>query len=120
MSRIESLRRMYADRPDDSRLQFGLALEYLQAGRIEEGLELLEEYLATSDDEGNGWGRLASVYLEQEREDEAREAYRKGIEAARRHGHPTMAQEFEGALSELEGSEDGVDPRDSAEPEDGA
>lgn len=119
MSRIETLRRMYADRPDDARLQFGLALEYLQAGRTDEGVELLEEYLETSDDEGNGWGRLASVYLEQDRYDEAREAYRKGIEAARRHGHPTMAQEFESALSELEGPEDGVGPRDSVAPEGG-
>ncbi|MFP3947206.1 MAG: tetratricopeptide repeat protein [Gemmatimonadota bacterium] len=101
MSRIHVLRRMYARRPDDSRLQFGLALEYLQSGRTEEGVDLLEEYLDTSDDEGNGWGRLATVYREQNRVVEAREAYRKGIEAARRHGHPTMAEEFEEALAEL-------------------
>ncbi|MDX1566197.1 MAG: tetratricopeptide repeat protein [Longimicrobiales bacterium] len=101
MSRIDALRRMYQKRPDDSRLQFGLALEYLQSGRTEEGIDLLEEYLATADDEGNGWGRLAAAYLEQDREDEARKAYREGIEAARRHGHPTMAEEFEGALEEL-------------------
>jgi hypothetical protein len=37
------------------------------------------------------------------RDDEAREAYRKGIEAASRHGHPTMAEEFEDVL-------DGWDP----------
>jgi hypothetical protein len=34
------------------------------------------------------------------KEEEAREAYRKGIEAAYRHGHPTMAEEFEEVLEE--------------------
>lgn len=101
MRRIDALRRMYERRPDDSRLQFGLALEYLQAGRTDEGIDLLEEYLAASDDEGNGWGRLATAYLEQDRVQEAREAYGMGIEAARRHGHPTMAAEFEEARAEL-------------------
>jgi hypothetical protein len=46
---------MLGNRPHDSRLRFGLALEYLKAGRTEEGV----------------------------RED-----------AADRHGHPTMADEF--------------------------
>ena len=35
------------------------------------------------------------------RADEARAAYEQGVAAARRHGHPGMAQEFELAISEL-------------------
>lgn len=85
---------MLGNRPDDTRLRFGLALEYLKAGRTEDGVRELRRYLADAEDEGNGWGRLGAVLLEQGREQEAREAYRRGIEAAERHGHPTMAEEF--------------------------
>jgi Flp pilus assembly protein TadD len=85
---------MLGNRPDDTRLRFGLALEYLNAGRTDDGVRELRRYLADAEDEGNGWGRLGAVLLEQGRDEEAREAYRRGIEAATRHGHPTMAEEF--------------------------
>lgn len=101
--RIDALARMLEKRPDDSRLRFGLALEYLKADRVEEGVEQLRAYLEGTDDEGNAWGRLGEALRTLGREGEAREAYRKGIEAATRHGHPTMAEEFEAILGDLEG-----------------
>nr|MBA2669526.1 hypothetical protein [Gemmatimonadota bacterium] len=51
---------------------------------------------------GNAFGRLAAALLRLGREEEAREAYRRGIDAAYRHGHPTMAMEFEEALEEMD------------------
>lgn len=98
--RVAALERMLEKRPDDARLRFGLALEYLNAGRTDEGVEELRAYLASSDDEGNAWGRLGAELRRTGQEEEAREAYRKGIEAAYRHGHPTMAEEFEEVLEE--------------------
>ncbi len=96
--RVAALRKMLASRPDDARLRFGLALEYLGAGQIEEGVRELRAYLEASDDEGNAWGRLGAALRELGRETEARDAYERGVEAARRHGHPTMAAEFEEVL----------------------
>lgn len=96
--RIAALERMLETRPDDPRLRFGLALEYLNAERTDDGVRELRAYLALTDDEGNAWGRLGSILRAQGADDEAREAYRKGIEAAYRHGHPTMAAEFEEIL----------------------
>ena len=93
-SRLAALERMLGNRPDDSRLRFGIALEYMKAGRTEDGIRELRRYLAEADDEGNGWGRLGAVFMELDREEEAVEAYRRGVEAADRHGHPTMAEEF--------------------------
>ena len=95
---MAALQEMLERRPDDSRLRYGLAVEYLSAGRTEEGIRELRTYLEASDDEGNGWGRLGAALRETGREDEAREAYRTGIEAAERHQHPTMAEEFREVL----------------------
>ena len=99
--RLSALERMVSNRPDDSRLRFGLALEYLSAGRIEDGVGALRTYLSQTDDEGNGWGRLAAALLELGRNSEACEAYEKGIASALRHGHPTMADEFKVLLQEI-------------------
>jgi E3 SUMO-protein ligase RanBP2 len=92
---------MLGNRPDDSRLRFGVALEYLKAGRTEDGVRELRRYLGEADDEGNGWGRLGSALIELGRVEEAVEAYRTGIAAAERHGHPTMAEEFRETLEDM-------------------
>ena len=92
---------MLERRPDDARLRFGLAVEHLNSGELEAGVEELRRYLASTDDEGNAWGRLAAALDELGRTDDAREAYRRGIEAAHRFGHPTMAEEFEEELQGL-------------------
>lgn len=98
--RLAALERMLGNRPHDTRLRFGLALEYMSAGRTEDAVRELERYLAEADDEGNGWGRLGAALLDLGRDEEAREAYRRGIEAALRHGHPTMADEFREILTD--------------------
>ena len=98
--RIEVLERMLRSRPDDPRFRFGLALEYLNAGRTEDGVRELRAYLERADDEGNAWGRLGAALRRLGHEEEARDAYREGIEAARRHGHPTMAAELEAELGD--------------------
>jgi predicted Zn-dependent protease len=96
--RIAALRRMLEKNPADSRIRFGLAAEYEKMGDWQATADELARYLDATDDEGNAWGRLGRALRELGREDEAREAYRRGIEAAGRHGHPTMAAEFEEIL----------------------
>lgn len=96
--RLETLQRMARARPDDPRALFGLALEYERLERWEDAERELRVYLARADDEGNAWGRLARVLRRLGRDDEARDAYQRGIEAATRHHHPTMAADFEDEL----------------------
>jgi Flp pilus assembly protein TadD len=98
--RIEALRKMAAAHPNDPRPRFGLALELEKAGRMEDAVQALRDYLSIADDEGNAWGRLGAALRTLGRDDEAREAYRSGIAAATRHHHPTMVGEFEDILDE--------------------
>jgi predicted Zn-dependent protease len=94
---------MLEKRPEDTRLRFGIALEYLKAGRTEDGVRELRRYLDEAEDEGNGWGRLGAALDELGRHDEATEAFRRGIEAAELNGHPTMAEEFRDVLEGRDG-----------------
>jgi cytochrome c-type biogenesis protein CcmH/NrfG len=100
--RTAALRRMIEKNPADMRARFGLALEYEKQGRWDEVVEQLRAYLAATEDEGNAWGRLGHALHQLGQADEARDAYRTGIEVANRHGHPTMAMEFEEALQDLD------------------
>ncbi len=99
-ARIAALRKMAAAHPGDPRPRFGLALEMEKAGRWEDAVAELRAYLSLTDDEGNAYGRLGKALRHLGRDAEAKEAYRRGIDAANRHGHPTMAMEFEEVLEE--------------------
>ena len=70
---------------------------------MQEGIEALRAYLDATDDEGNAWGRLAAALERVGDTSGALDAWRRGIEAARAHGHPTMAEEFALELDRLEG-----------------
>ncbi len=98
--RTEALLKMAAAHPDDPRPRFGLALEYEKAADWEATARELRAYLALADDEGNAYGRLGHALRQLGHHEEAREAYRAGIAAAERHGHPTMSMEFEEILED--------------------
>jgi predicted Zn-dependent protease len=92
--RIEVFRQMLASDPGNSMVMFGLAKEYEKLGQHSEVIELLENYLTQADDEGNAYGVLANAYLQNGERERAIETYKRGIEAAMAHGHPSMANEY--------------------------
>ena len=101
-SRIDIFKQMLVGDPINSSILFGLAKEYEKAGQTPEMIETLERYLAISDDEGNAHGMLARAYAKAKQQEKARETYQRGIEAATKHGHPSMAEEYRTILeSEL-------------------
>ena len=97
-SRIDIFRMMLEGDPDNTTVMFGLAKEYEKAGRFDEMVEVLTDYLQRADDEGNAYGMLAAAYLKTNRADAARRAYERGAEVALAHGHPSMAQDFREAI----------------------
>ncbi|MDX2029644.1 MAG: tetratricopeptide repeat protein [Blastocatellia bacterium] len=100
-TRIELFRKMLTADPANSTVRFGLANELLKLDRFEEAAAELQAYLAGADDQGAAYGKLAQALERLGRIDEARDAYRQGIAAAQRHGHPGMASDFEMTLNEM-------------------
>lgn len=94
MDRIEVFEQMLRDDPSNSMVMFGLAKEYEKAGDHGKVIDLLENYLAGADDEGNAYGVLANAYLQNGNREKAVETYRKGIDVSMAHGHPSMANEY--------------------------
>ena len=102
-SRLDILRMMHESDPENTAVMFGLAKEYEKAGRWQDLIETLTEYLERADDEGNAYGMLASAYLKTGRREAARKAYERGAEVALAHGHPSMAEDYRVAVeSEFE------------------
>lgn len=95
---LESLKALVEKNPGNPLGLYGLANEYMKLEMYEEAIVQMKEYLRVKDDEGAVYRMLAEACLKLGRKDEAIEAYQKGIESANRHGHPSMAEEFEEAL----------------------
>lgn len=85
---------MLAADPSNTMVMFGLAKEYEKKGDHQRVIALLEDYLSRSDDEGNAYGVLAKAYLQSGDRSRAIETYKRGIDVAMAHGHPSMANEY--------------------------
>jgi|SRR4051812_2820056 predicted Zn-dependent protease len=93
-NRIEVFKQMLANEPDNTMVMFGLAKEYEKLGETREVIDLLENYLAQADDEGNAYGMLANAYEKLGEREKAIQTYEKGIEVSLAHGHPSMANDY--------------------------
>ena len=101
-NRIEQFKKLLEKNPDNALIRYSLANEYYKFEEYENAVEQLLYYLNSYSDEGAGYRLLAQSYLEIGQTDLAKDTYRKGIDAARRHGHPGMADEFEEALEDID------------------
>ena len=97
-SRIDIFKQMLESDPANSSVLFGLAKEYEKAGQTVEMIETLERYLANANDEGNAFGMLARAYEKAGQRENAKATYQRGIDAATKHGHPSMAEEYRAVL----------------------
>lgn len=99
-NRIEVFEQMLATDPENTMVMFGLAKEYEKAGNHQKVVDMLEHYLAKADDEGNAYGTLAAAYEKVGEREKAIETYKRGIDVAMAHGHPSMANEFKMTLDQ--------------------
>jgi len=92
--RIAVFEEMLVVDPSNTMVMFGLAKEYEKLGQHSKVIDLLENYLAGADDEGNAYGVLANAYALSGNREKAVETYQKGIDVSMAHGHPSMANEY--------------------------
>lgn len=102
MSRLKALQAMLQEDPGDALLYYMLANEYFNTGQHLECVQAMERYLSLAEDEGAAYRTLAQALTTLGRMAEARQAYEAGIRAARRFGHPSMAEEYQETLKGLE------------------
>ena len=101
-SRIEQLKTLINRDPHNPLGRYGLANELFKSELYEDAIVEINEYLKLKDDEGAVYRMLAECYVRTGKIEEAKQSYQKGVEAANRHGHPSMAEEFEEALEFLD------------------
>jgi len=101
-SRIEQLRGLIEKDPNNPLGRYGLANELFKSELYEDSIVEINEYLKLKDDEGAVYRMMAECYMRMGNTEKAKESYSKGIEAANRHGHPSMAEEFEESIEFLD------------------
>ncbi len=102
MSRLEKLKQMLQETPQDSFLRYALALELVKAGESTSGLEALDSLIADDPDYVAAYFQKAQVLAEDEQTFLAREACQAGIVAAKRVGDAHAAGEMTAFLETLE------------------
>jgi len=100
-TRIAALQQMVAQDPSDATAHYMLGLEYCKAQMHVEAVAALQRYLSLVDDEGAAYRSLAQALERLGNVEEARQAYRQGLEAATRHHHQPMIEEYTQALQDL-------------------
>lgn len=101
MNRLETLKNMVAQNPNDSFLRYGLAMEHRNAGDLETAIAEFRTLIAANPDYVAAYFHGGQTLERLSRVDEARELYRRGIEASQRTGDAHARGELEGALGML-------------------
>lgn len=100
--RLAKLLKMAEREPSDPFLLYGIALEHKKAGEQSKALEYLDRVLRLDPGYCYAYHQKGLVYESAGDNDAAADAYRQGIEAARKKGDDHARQEIEGALQMLQ------------------
>src|ERR1051326_8248138 len=101
-TRLDILKNLVAERPNDSFLRYGLAMEYRNAGDLESAMREFDSLMAADPDYAAAYFHAGQTLERMGDLAQAREIYRRGIEVTGRKGDEHARSELEGALSLLE------------------
>ena len=100
--RRRKLEASLAEDPGDTFLRYGLAMQCLREGDVDEGRSRLKSLIADHpDDQVAAHQQLGQSYLDEGEHAPAREAFEAGIALAKRRGDHHAAAEMEGFLALL-------------------
>ncbi len=101
MSRIETIKKILEQSPNDPFPRYGLAMEYKNAGRADEAAATFAELQARHPDYVPQYLMHGNLLVSMHKLDEARQVLEQGIAAARKKGDGHAAGELQGALDNL-------------------
>jgi tetratricopeptide (TPR) repeat protein len=101
-TRLETLKGMVAQNPNESFLRYGLAMEYKNAGELEDAMREFQALIAAHPDYSAAYFHGGMTLEKLGRLEEARAIYRAGIEAATRKGDLHTRSEIQAALDLLD------------------
>jgi Tfp pilus assembly protein PilF len=100
-TRLELLKTMVAENPQDSFLRYGLAMEYRNAGNLEAAMAEFRSILDANPDYAAAYYHGAQTLERLGRLDEARHLYQQGIATTTRLGDRKTRDELQSALDLL-------------------
>ena len=103
---ISSLEKLLGTARDGALLRYSLGLEYAKAGERGRAIEFLRDAVARDPLYSAAWKALGGELAETGNADEALDAYRRGIEAARKKGDRQAEKEMTVFARRLEKKKD--------------
>jgi tetratricopeptide (TPR) repeat protein len=100
-NRLEVLKNMVAQSPNDSFARYGLAMEYANTGDLERAIEEYRALLAVNPNYSAAYYHGGQTLAKLGRPEEARALYRQGIEATTHIGDLHTRSEIQAALDLL-------------------
>jgi tetratricopeptide (TPR) repeat protein len=100
-SRLDVLKNLVAQNPNDSFARYGLAMEWARSGNLEQAVQEYRGLLAVNPDYAAAYYHGGQALTRLGRIEEARDLYRQGIEATTRTGDQHTRSEIEAALELL-------------------
>lgn len=101
VNRLEVLKSMLAQNPNDSFARYGLAMEYANSGSLEQAIQEYESLLASNPDYSAAYYHGGQALEKLGRLDDARAMYQRGLEATRRTGDAHTHSEIQASLDIL-------------------
>ncbi|MDQ3110882.1 MAG: tetratricopeptide repeat protein [Bacteroidota bacterium] len=102
MDRLSQLEELLKEDPNDSFLQYGIALEYAKKGNVEEAISRIEKLLSEKPDYLGAYYQLGQYYEAVNKTNEAMTIYEKGIILAKKLNNNKTMNELREALQQLE------------------
>ncbi|MBV9157313.1 MAG: tetratricopeptide repeat protein [Acidobacteriaceae bacterium] len=100
-NRLEILKQMVSQDPNNSFARYGLAMEYVNSGDFAEAVEEFRVLFERDENYAAGYFHAGQALEKLGRVDEARGVYQKGIEVTTRKGDSHTRAEIEAALDLL-------------------
>ena len=102
MDRLQMLKDLLAQDPNNQLARYGLGMEYSSKGDVDAAVSEFKNLLQINPDYANAYFMAAQALAKAERTDEAKQLLMQGITAAARTGNGHAQSEMQALLDELE------------------